>query len=168
MNLKPLKSAGIVSLVIGALFVLTGAVVWGVVSSQLAAEKITVPSDSPFLAGDTVDGPFSAFAQADIINHHALAGSEGKTYSELGAEVRAAEEAGDTALAEDLSTQRATMMNASFLRASLFTSVVSFGVCLFAIGVGVVLLVFGWAFLKASRPAPVEAVDASDGASAPV
>jgi hypothetical protein len=31
---------------------------------------------------------------------------------------------------------RATMMNASFLRASLFTSVVSFGVAAFAMGMG--------------------------------
>jgi hypothetical protein len=44
--------------------------------------------------------------------------------------------------------QRATVMNGSFLRASLFTSVLSFGVCLFAIGVGVTLLVIGWALNK--------------------
>ena len=39
-------------------------------------------------------------------------------------------------------------MNGSFLRASLFTSVLSFGVCLFAIGVGLTLLVIGWALTK--------------------
>ena len=39
-------------------------------------------------------------------------------------------------------------MNGSFLRASLFTSVLSYGVCLFAIGVGVSLLVIGWALNK--------------------
>lgn len=152
MNKNPLKVAGLVSLIMGVLFIVTGGVVWGVVSSQLAAEKITVPSDASFLAGDAVDGPFSALAQADIINHHALEASGGKTYSELGNEARAAQEAGDAALAEELTAQRSTVMTASFLRASLFTSVLSFGVCLFAMGVGLVLIVSGWAFLKVARP----------------
>ncbi|MFV0451527.1 MAG: aromatic ring-opening dioxygenase LigA [Propioniciclava sp.] len=157
MNKKPLKVAGIFSLIIGALFLITGVGVWGVVSSQLAAERITVPPDAAFLAGDTVDGPLSALAQADIINHHAMTGSGGKTYAELGAESQAAAAAGDTALAEELSQQRATVMTSSFLRASLFTSVLSFGVCLFAMGVGVVLLVIGWAFVKVSGSIPAEA-----------
>ena len=42
MNVKPLKVAGLVSIIIGILFTLTGGVVWGVVSSQLAAEKMTM------------------------------------------------------------------------------------------------------------------------------
>jgi hypothetical protein len=37
------------------------------------------------------------------------------------------------------------MMNASFLRASLFTSVVSFGVAAFAMGIGILSILFGWA-----------------------
>ncbi|MFS0867674.1 hypothetical protein AB3M83_10150 [Microbacterium sp. 179-B 1A2 NHS] len=38
---------------------------------------------------------------------------------------------------------RATLMNASFLRASLFTSAVSFGVAASVMGVGVLSLRFG-------------------------
>ncbi|HRL49961.1 MAG TPA: aromatic ring-opening dioxygenase LigA [Propioniciclava sp.] len=148
MNVKPLKVAGLVSIIIGILFTLTGGVVWGVVSSQLAAEKITVPNDAKFLQGALVSGPLSALAQADIISTHALKASGGLTYSELGAAATAAKNAGETAKAEDLTAQRATVMNGSFLRASLFTSVLSFGVCLFAIGVGVSLLVIGWALNK--------------------
>ena len=41
---------------------------------------------------------------------------------------------------------RATVMQASFLRASLFTSVVAYGVALFAAGMGVLAILFGWAF----------------------
>lgn len=148
MNVKPLKFAGIVSIVMGILFTLTGGIVWGVVSSQLAGEKITVPNDAKFMQGAAVSGPLSALAQADIINTHALKGSNGLTYSELGAAATAAKNAGDTAKAEELTKQRTTVMNGSFLRASLFTSVLSFGVCLFAIGVGVSLLVIGWALNK--------------------
>lgn len=49
---------------------------------------------------------------------------------------------------------RATLMNASFLRASLFTSVVSFGVAAFAMGMGVLSILFGWALRRlATAPA---------------
>lgn len=37
------------------------------------------------------------------------------------------------------------MMNASFLRASLFTSVISFGVAAFAMGIGTLSILFGLA-----------------------
>ena len=170
MNLKPLKTAGLVSLIIGILFALTGAITWGVITAQLSDERITTPKDA-FIAGAPVNNPLTALAQADIINKHALAGSNGMTYAELGAAAtaarKAAEEAkaaGDTAKAEaelakadEFTKQRTTAMNGSFLRASLFTSVLSYGVCLFAIGVGVTLIIFGWAFTKVAGEAPVKA-----------
>ena len=161
MNLKPLKTAGLVSLIMGILFALTGAVVWGVITAQLSAENITTPKDA-FIAEAPVNNPLTALAQADIINKHALAGSDGKTYAELGAEAgkarAAAEEAkkaGDQAKADEelakadeFTKQRTTVMNGSFLRASLFTSVLSYGVALFAFGVGLTLIVLGWALHK--------------------
>ena len=146
MNTKPLRVAGLVSLIMGILFVLTGAVTWGVVSSQLAAERITVPQDAAFSAGAKVQGPISALAQADTINKHALA-----------AAATQARNAGDTAKADELTKQRTTVMNGSFLRASLFTSVLSFGVCLFAIGVGLTLIVIGWALNRAASSVPATA-----------
>lgn len=76
---KPVRLAGLLSLIAGAVMIVAGAVVWGVVTNQLAAEKITVPADSALLPGDDVNGPFSAYAQAEIIKKHALAGSDGKT-----------------------------------------------------------------------------------------
>ena len=153
MNPQPLRLAGLVSLIMGILFVVTGGVVWGVVSSQLAAERITVPADAAFMQGARVQDPLSALAQADIINTHAMRASGGLTYAELGAAATAARNAGDTAKADQLTATRTTVMNASFLRSSLFTSVLSYGVCLFAIGVGATLIVFGWAFRKAASPA---------------
>jgi hypothetical protein len=125
--------------ILGALvMIIGGGVVWGVVSSQLAAEKITVAEDAAFLAGAPVVGPFSAYAQADIINHHALDMAEGNTYAELDKE----------------DPLRATVMNASFLRTSLFTSVVSFGVSAFAMGMGVLSGLFGYAILTLAPTAP--------------
>ena len=123
------RAIGLLGMIAAAVLIVAGSVVWGMVSSQLSAEKITVSDDASFLAGAPVTGPFTAFAQADVINHHALEASEGKTYAQL---------------AQDDPT-RATVMNASFLRASLFTSVVAYGVALFAAGMGVLAILFGWA-----------------------
>ena len=123
------RAIGVLAMAGGVAMIIVGGAVWGMVSSQLAAEKITVSEDASFLAGADVVGPFSAFAQATIINHHALEASEGKTYAEI----------------DQDDPTRQLVMNASFLRASLFTSVVSFGVAAFAMGVGLLVALFGWA-----------------------
>ena len=91
--------------------------------------------------GQTVAGPFTAYVQADIIQHHALEASGGKTYAELDRE----------------DPVRVTVMNGSFLRASLFTSIVSFGVAAMAFGLGVLFGIVGWALIlieKALRVQP--------------
>lgn len=123
------KIVGILGILGGIALIVVGLVVWIMVSSQLRAENITVPDDAIAFQGQTVAGPFTAYVQADIIQHHALEASGGKTYAELPQD----------------DPVRATMMNASFLRASLFTSVVSFGVAVFAMGVGILAIIFGWA-----------------------
>ena len=124
---------------------MAGLVVWIMVSTQLQAEKITIPDDAMAFQGQTVAGPLTAYVQADIIQHHALEASGGKTYAEL----------------DQDDPVRQVMMTASFLRASLFTSVVSFGVAAFAMAVGVLSILFGWALhrlagapvvVKLSRP----------------
>lgn len=128
---KTLRFARIASIgviVLGVIFIVVGIVAWIAVSVKLRAEGITVSEDAPFFGGWEVAGPLTAFAQADVINSHALGMSNGQTYAQL---------AQDDPL-------RATVMNASFLRASLFTSVISFGIALFAIGVGVVSILLGW------------------------
>lgn len=159
MSTKPVRLVGILSIIAGLIMVILGGVVWGVVTSELASEKITVPADSTMLPGDDVNGPFSAYAEASIIKHHALAASGDKTYSELGALATAATKAGDKELATKYQTQRTTVMNGSFLRASLFTSVLSYGVCAMAIGLGLMLGLIGWALTvvaKALVPAVAE------------
>ena len=123
------RFVGILGIIAGVIMIVAGGTVWVTVSSQLAAEKITVAEDAAFLAGAVVADPFTAYAEADIISHHALEASGGATYAELDRE----------------DPVRITVMNASFLRASLFTSVIAFGVSLFAIGVGVVSILIGWA-----------------------
>ena len=150
--MKNTRVVGVVAMIAGIIMVLAGAGTYLAVSQQLAAENITVPGDAKFLGGDKVDGPFSAYAQADIINHHALGASEGKTYAELGDLATKAKEAGDEELAASLTEARGTVMTASFLRASLFTSVLAFGVAALVMGLGVMFTLIGWA-LMSMRPA---------------
>jgi hypothetical protein len=126
---KPVKIAGFIAMIAGVLMIIAGGVTWGMVSSQLAAEKITVAEDAAAFAGKTVNGPLDAFYQADIIRTHTLGLTEGKTYAELDRE----------------DPLRTVAMNGSFLRASLFTSVVAFGVAAFAIGMGILTALVGWA-----------------------
>ncbi|WP_187977833.1 aromatic ring-opening dioxygenase LigA [Mycetocola sp. JXN-3] len=126
-----LRWAGFIALLAAAVMIIAGGTVWGVVTSQLHAEKITVSEDAAFLGGADVAGPFSAFTQADIISTHAKNMTDGKTYAELDKD----------------DPLRATVMNASFLRTSLFTSVVSYGVSAFVIGVGILFGIIGWVIL---------------------
>lgn len=127
------KWISIVVMIVGALMVIAGAVTYGQVSSTLAAERVTVSEDA-CLGGQAVTGPFQAYCEADIINVHALESTGGKTYAELDRE----------------DPLRQVAASASFLRASLFTSVVAFGVAAMAIGVGIVFILIGVALLNLS------------------
>ncbi len=122
-----IRLTGLAGVLGGFLLIVVAVVVWITVSSQLRAENIVIPDDAIAFQGKVVDGPLDALIQANIISTHALEASGGKTYAEL----------------DQDDPLRTTVMNASFLRTSLFTSVVSFGVAAFAAGVGVLMVLFG-------------------------
>ena len=132
---RGIRVLSILVIVAGAVFIVAGAVTWFVVQDQLADEKIVVSDDAERFAGWEVDGPFTAYAEADAIEQHALEASGGKTYAELDRE----------------DPTRETVMTASFLRSSLFTSVVAFGVAFMAAGLGLALIGIGVALLLAAR-----------------
>lgn len=121
------KTAYITSVVLGIVLIAGGIATWVVVSSTLGDQNITVSEDASCLAGDEVNGPLSAYCEAQIIEVHALEATDGLTYAELPRE----------------SELRPVAMNASFLRASLFTSVVAFGVAGMAILMGIVFILIG-------------------------
>lgn len=122
-------------LVAGVLVAAAGVTTWVVVTTNLADQRITVSSDATCAAGETVQGPISAFCMAQVIDHHAMTATGGKTYAEL----------------DQDDPLRGTAMNASFLRASLFTSVVAYGVAAFAVGMGIVLVLLGVALRALAR-----------------
>ncbi len=124
---KTPKVIALLLYIAGAFLVVAGAGTWYTVSNQLAAENITVSDDASCQAGQAVNGPLEAFCQAEIINKHALESTGGKTYAEL----------------EREDPLRTVAQSASFLRASLFTSVVAFGVAAFAMGMGLLSILTG-------------------------
>src|SRR5207248_1776433 len=115
------RIVAIVSIVAGAIMIVLGVVTYYVVHRELADENIVVSQDAQHNAGKDVEGPFTAYSEAMVIKTHALEAGGGKTYAELPQDDPA----------------RQTVMTASFLRASLFTSVVAFGVAALVVGLGV-------------------------------
>jgi hypothetical protein len=131
------RAIAVIVLVMGAVMIVAGGVTWFMVQDQLSDARITVADDADFLAGDEVDGPFSAYAQAQVIEKHALEATNGKTYAELDRE----------------DPLRQTAMSASFLRASLYTSVVAFGVAAMAVGLGIALILIALALMSMAKAA---------------
>jgi hypothetical protein len=133
------KFASIASILIGVVLIIGGVATWIVVSNTLDEQKITVSDDAPCLAGDEVDGPFSAYCETQIIDEHALEATGGLRYSELDRE----------------DPLRVTAATASFLQASLFTSVVAFGVAAMAALIGLLFILIGLGIRDVARiPAP--------------
>jgi hypothetical protein len=120
------KWASIGAIVLGVLLIIGGIGTWTLVRNTLADQKIETSEDA-CLSGRQVKGPFTAYCQARVINKHALEATGGKTYAELGRD----------------DPLRDTAMNASFLQASLFTSVLAFGVSAMAIAIGVLFILIG-------------------------
>jgi hypothetical protein len=119
----------LIVIIFGVVFFVAGVATYVVVSSTLSSENITVSEDAAMFAGQHVDQPWEAYAEANVIDKHANDISGGKTYAEL----------------PRTDPNRATVMNASFLQASLFTSVVAFGVAAMAAVLGVLLVIIGMA-----------------------
>jgi len=130
--------ASVTAVVVGIVMAIAGVVTWVVITTTLEDQKITVSDDASCAAGDNVNGPISAYCQADIIDHHALEATGGKTYAEL----------------DQDDPLRETAMTASFLQASLFTSVVAFGVAAMAFVLGIVLVLVGLALRAPVRASP--------------
>ena len=169
---KPVRLIGLIMIIGGILMILAGGATWALVTTQLKAEHIVVAAVTPQnpgrLAGKPVAGPFTAYAQADAINHHALDGAKGRTYAQIGDDAKAlkaklaasglsTEEVAKNPDVLALAATRDSTMNGSFLRASLFTSVVSFGVAALVIGLGFLFILLGVALRKVSTTTEVAA-----------
>lgn len=124
------KVVSIISIVAGAIAVVVGVVVFFVVRSELSSQRITVSEDAPFAGGQKVQGPLTAYAEALALADHAEEIGGGKTYAEIPSDDPA----------------RNKVMTADFLQASLYTSVVAFGVCALIVALGIMFFLVGLTF----------------------
>jgi hypothetical protein len=140
---------GLLVIIAGAVLIVAGVVTYIVVSKTLGDQHITVSSDAAHFGGQHVTQPWQAYAQANVIGKHASEIAGGKTYAEL----------------PQNDPNRQTVMTASFLQASLFTSVVAFGVAVMAAGIGIVCVLIGVALhgLAKAGPLVTEAAAVSTG-----
>ena len=132
---RAVRMIGMIVMVLGLVLTIAGVTTYVVVGTTLADEHITVSDDASHFAGDTVNDPFTAYVQADTIKKHAEGIAGGKTYAELPQD----------------DPNRDTVMTASFLRASLFTSVVAFGVAALVVVLGLIIMALGWALRRLAR-----------------
>ncbi len=126
------RTVGLVAIIAGVVFAVAGVVAYVAVQQTLSEQKIVVSDDADMFAGKAVNGPFTAYSQAMVIGKHAKKIAGGKTYAELPQD----------------DPNRDTVMTASFLQASLFTSVVAFGVSAMAFVLGILLVLVGWALRR--------------------
>ena len=120
------KLASVASIVLGVLMIVGAAATWLTVRAELDEQNIVTPDDA-CLPERQVTGPFTAYCEAEVIDKHAREATGGLTYAEL----------------ERDDPRRETAMNASFLRASLYTSVVAFGVAAMAGAMGLLFILIG-------------------------
>jgi hypothetical protein len=120
------RTASIASIVLGILLVAGGVATWVVVAGTLGDQQITT-SDDACLPGRRVADPFTAYCEAKVIETHTLESTDGLYYAEL----------------ERDDPRRETALTSSFLQASLFTSVLAFGVAAMAVGMGILFLLIG-------------------------
>jgi hypothetical protein len=120
------RVASTVAIVLGAVMIVAAAATALMVRAELADQNIRTPEDA-CLSGRQVQGPFTAWCQAQVIDEHARDATGGLTFAELPRD----------------DPRRETAMNASFLRASLYTSIVAYGVAAMAAAVGVLFILIG-------------------------
>ena len=164
---NPAKGLSVFVIIIGILMIIMGCLVYGITSVQLSAQGIKVaavtPEDPGFFAGKTLDGPLEALAEINAIQVHTAKATGDKTYAELGNVATSDGEtyrsnvtlanstdgqihnAGDPLSTVDAATYKARILaqTASFLQASLFVSVLAFGVSIFIALMGVVVGLIG-------------------------
>ena len=155
-----LAIAGIVALVVGVFSVAGGVFGAWYTYDQATAQNVVTPDDAA-IPETPVRGPFTMWAQSDIITHHQLDNTDGLYYAEMEREVPQLDEAGQPVLDENgeqvmvPNEARASWINATALTTTLGLGIVSYALSAFAIAAGVALALAGYAFLHIRKRAVV-------------
>ena len=150
--------AAILSLAVGL-----GSVAGGIFGAwytwdQAVAQDVVTPDDA-VIAETPVRGPFTMWAQADIITHHQLESTEGLYYAQMDRTVPQLDENGEAVLDENgepvmvPNEARASWLNATTLTTTLGLGIVSYALSAFAIVTGLTLMFTGFVFLHIRKRA---------------
>jgi hypothetical protein len=151
-------TAAILSLVVGF-----GALAGGIFGAwytwdQAVAQDVTTPEDA-VIPETPVRGPFTMWAQSDIIMHHQLDNTGGLYYAQMPRTVPQLDENGEAVLDENgeqvmvPNELRASWLNATTLTTTLGLGIVSYALSAFAMVVGLTLMFVGFVFLYIRRRA---------------
>ena len=125
---------------------------------QAVAQDVTTPEDAA-IPNTPVRGPFTMWAQSDIIMHHQLDNTDGLYYSQMPREVPAVDESGAAVLDENgeqvmvPNEARASWINATALTTALNQGILAYALSAFAIVIGLTMTFIGFVFLHIRRRA---------------
>lgn len=118
---------------------------------QAATQDITTPDDA-VIPSTPVRGPFTMWAQADIINQHQLDRTDGLYYAQMERMVPQLDEAGEPVLDEAgepvmvPNEARASWINATALTTALQAGILAYALAAMAFAFGVVFVLNGFLF----------------------
>ena len=155
---RVLAIAGVLAFVVGF-----GSVVGGIFGAwytydQAVAQSVVTPDDAA-IPETPVRGPFTMWAESDIITQHQLESTEGLYYAEMDRMVPQLDESGQPVLDDEgealmvPNEARASWLDATGLTTALGLGIVSYALSAFAVAVGLTLMVTGYAFIHIRKRA---------------
>ena len=150
--------AGILAIVVGLGSMAGGTFGAWYTWDHAVAQDVVTPDDAA-IPETAVRGPFTMWAQADIITHHQLENTDGLYYAQMDRMVPAVDEDGNAILDENgeavmvPNELRASWLNATTLTTTLGLGIVSYALAAFAIVTGLTLAVVGLVLLRIRRKA---------------
>ncbi len=153
-----LLTAGILAMVVGI-----GSVAGGVFGvwytwDQAAVQNVVTPDDAAIPEAN-VRGPFTMWAQSDIITFHQLRGTDGLYYAEMPRMIPQVDESGQAVLDESgeavmvPNEARASWFNATTLTTALGLGIIAYALSAMAIAVGLTLVATGLVFFHIRKRA---------------
>jgi hypothetical protein len=119
---------------------------------QAVAQDVVTAEDAA-IAETAVRGPFTMWAQSDIITHHQLENTGGLYYAQMPRTIPQVDENGAAVLDENgeqvmvPNEARASWMTATTLTTALGLGIVAYALSAFAMVVGLTLVMIGFVFL---------------------
>jgi hypothetical protein len=153
-----LLTAGILALVVGF-----GSLAGGIFGAwytwdHAVAQDVITPDDAA-IPETPVRGPFTMWAQSDVITHHQLESTGGLYYAQMPRTIPQLDESGQPVLDENgeqvmvPNEARTSWVTATTLISALGLGIIAYAVSAFAIVIGLTLMVTGYVFIHIRRRA---------------